>query len=53
MEANKKRLYIEINYDFYSDEEEEDLEKMIEEIADVCIDYTNVSGVTILPIGRE
>lgn len=48
-----KRFYLEIEYDFYSDEEEEDLEQMLEEVNDTCIDYTNVKRVEILPIGRN
>lgn len=49
----KKRLYLEINYDFYSDEEEQELNEMLDEIADTCMEYTNVKSVEILPIGKE
>lgn len=48
----KKRFYLEIEYGFYSDEEEEELNEMIDEIVDNCMDYTNVESVEILPIGR-
>ena len=53
MELNKKRFYLEINYSFYGEDEEEELEEMLEKISDVCIDSTSVKSVTILPIGRD
>lgn len=49
----KKRFYLEIEYGFYSDEEEEELNEMMDGIVDNCIDYTNVKSVEILPIGRD
>lgn len=49
----KKRFYLEIDYSFYSDEEEEELNEMLDEIADTCMDYTNVKFVEILPIGKD
>lgn len=39
----KKRFYLEINYDFYSDEEERELKEIKNEIADVILsDYKRV-----------
>lgn len=49
----KKRFYLEIDYSFYSDEEEEELNEMLDEIAETCMEYTNVKSVEILPIGKE
>lgn len=48
----KKRFYLEIDYSFYSDEEEEELNEMLDEIADTCMDYTNVKSVDIFYVGK-
>ena len=32
---------------------EEDIKQMLEEVNDICIDYTSVKRVEILPIGRS
>lgn len=48
----KKRFYLEINYDFYSDEEEQELKEIKNEIADVILDFTNVKSVDIFYVGK-
>ena len=48
----KKRLYLEINYDFYSDEEEQELKEIKNEIADIILDFTNVKFVDIFYVGK-
>lgn len=53
MEKNMKRFYLEINYSFYGEEEQEELEEMLEAIIDKCMDYSSVKKVEILPIGYK
>lgn len=48
----KKRLYLEINYDFYSDEENDELKEIENEIANIVLDYTNVKSIDIFHVGR-
>lgn len=48
----KKRLYLEINYDFYSDEENNKLKEIENEIANIVLDYTNVKSVDIFYVGK-
>lgn len=48
-----KRFYLEIEYGFYGEEEQEELEEILEKISDTCMDYTNVKATTILPIGYD
>ena len=48
----QKRFYLEINYDFYSDEEEQELKEIKNEIADVILDFTNVKSLDIFCVGK-
>lgn len=49
---NKKRFYLEIEYDEFTDEEYEELEDMLMEVTDSITRYSNVRSAEIIPIGN-